>query len=86
MSGTVLIARLDNAGDVLLAGPAVRAVAAHVDTVVMLTGPHGSAAAELLPGVDRVIEWCAPWIDPDPAPITAEHVATLHDAVRAQQP
>jgi ADP-heptose:LPS heptosyltransferase len=85
-AGTMLIARLDNAGDVLLAGPAVRAVAAHVDTVVMLTGPHGSAAAELLPGVDRVIEWCAPWIDPDPAPITAHHVAALHDAVRAQKP
>ncbi len=85
-AGTVLIARLDNAGDVLLAGPAVRAVAAHVDTVVMLTGPHGSAAAQLLPGVDRVIEWCAPWIDPDPFPVTAEHVAVLHDAVRAQQP
>lgn len=86
MRGTVLIARLDNAGDVLLAGPAVRAVAAHVDTVVMLTGPHGSAAAELLPGVDRVIEWCAPWIDPDPVPVTAAHVAALHDAVRAQRP
>jgi ADP-heptose:LPS heptosyltransferase len=86
MGGTVLIARLDNAGDVLLAGPAVRAVAAHVDTVVMLTGPYGSAAAELLPGVDRVIEWCAPWIDPDPAPVTAEHVAALHDAVRAELP
>jgi ADP-heptose:LPS heptosyltransferase len=85
-AGTVLIARLDNAGDVLLAGPAVRAVAAHVEKVVMLTGPHGSAAAELLPGVDQIIEWCAPWIDPDPAPITAEHVAVLHDAVSAQAP
>lgn len=84
MAGTVLVARLDNAGDVLLAGPAVRAVAAHVNKVVMLTGPHGSAAAELLPGVDRVIEWCAPWIDPDPAPITAGHVAALQNAVRAQ--
>jgi ADP-heptose:LPS heptosyltransferase len=83
---TVLVARLDNAGDVLLAGPAVRAVAAHVDKVVMLTGPHGTAAAELLPGVDAIIEWCAPWIDPDPAPVTAAHVAALHDAVRAQAP
>jgi ADP-heptose:LPS heptosyltransferase len=86
MTGTVLIARLDNAGDVLLAGPAVRAVAAHVEKVVMLTGPYGSAAAELLPGVDEVIEWCAPWIDPDPAPVTAEHVAALLNAVRAQAP
>ena len=83
---TVLVARLDNAGDVLLAGPAVRAVAAHVEKVVMLTGPHGTAAAELLPGVDRIIEWCAPWIDPDPAPVTAAHVATLNDAVRAEAP
>ena len=86
MAGTVLIARLDNAGDVLLAGPAVRAVAAHVERVVMLTGPHGSAAAQLLPGVDEVIEWCAPWIDPDPAPVTAQHVAALQDAVRARAP
>ncbi|MGB9279626.1 MAG: glycosyltransferase family 9 protein [Pseudonocardiaceae bacterium] len=85
-AGTVLIARLDNAGDVLLAGPAVRAVAAHVEKVVMLTGPRGTAAAELLQGVDEIIEWCAPWIDPDPAPITADHVAVLHDAVRAQAP
>jgi ADP-heptose:LPS heptosyltransferase len=86
MAGTVLIARLDNAGDVLLAGPAVRAVAAHVDRVVMLTGPHGNAAAELLPGVDEVIEWCAPWIDPDPVPVTAEHVAALQHMVREQAP
>jgi ADP-heptose:LPS heptosyltransferase len=85
-AGTVLIARLDNTGDVLLAGPAVRAVAAHVDKVVMLTGPHGSAAANLLPGVDRIIEWCAPWIDADPAPVTADHVAALQDAVRAHAP
>ena len=84
--GTALVARLDNAGDVLLAGPAVRAVAAHVDKVVMLTGPHGSAAATLLPDVDEVIEWCAPWIDPNPAPVTAPHVAALQHAVRAHAP
>jgi ADP-heptose:LPS heptosyltransferase len=84
--GTVLVARLDNAGDVLLAGPAVRAVTARAERVVMLTGPHGKAAAQLLPGVDQVIEWCAPWIDPDPAPVTAGHIAVLHDAVRTQQP
>ncbi|HET9257735.1 MAG TPA: glycosyltransferase family 9 protein [Pseudonocardiaceae bacterium] len=85
-AGTVLVARLDNAGDVLLAGPAVRAVAAHVDTVVMLAGPRGSAAAHLLPGVEEVIEWCAPWIDPDPDPVTTGHVTTLLDAVRARAP
>ncbi|WP_242891483.1 glycosyltransferase family 9 protein [Actinomadura litoris] len=61
----VLLARQDNVGDVLLAGPAVRAVAARADEVVLLCGPRGRAAADLLPGVDRVVEWCAPWIDPD---------------------
>jgi ADP-heptose:LPS heptosyltransferase len=86
LAGTALVARLDNAGDVLLAGPAVRAVAAHVDKVVMLTGPHGSAAATLLPDVDEVIEWCAPWIDPNPDPVTAQHVAALQHAVRAHAP
>jgi ADP-heptose:LPS heptosyltransferase len=86
VTGTVLLARLDNAGDVLLAGPAIRAVATQADRVVLLTGPHGRAAGELLPGVDRVIEWCAPWIDPDPDPVTAEHVAGLQRAVADQAP
>ena len=42
---TVLVVRLDSAGDVLLAGPAVRAVAAQADRVVLLAGPRGRAAA-----------------------------------------
>lgn len=86
MNGTVLVARLDSVGDVLLAGPAVRAVAAHADRVVLLAGPRGRAAGQLLPQVDRVLEWCAPWIDPEPRPVTAEHVAVLHEAVRAEAP
>ncbi|MEU6754144.1 glycosyltransferase family 9 protein [Spirillospora sp. NPDC046719] len=65
----VLLARQDNLGDVLLAGPAVRAVAARADEVVLLCGPRGRAAADLLPGVDAVIEWRAPWIDPEPDPV-----------------
>lgn len=67
--GRVLIARSDSAGDVLLAGPAVRAVASGADEVVMLCGPRGRAAAEMLPGVDQVMEWELPWIDPEPRPV-----------------
>ncbi|MFI7229541.1 glycosyltransferase family 9 protein [Nonomuraea angiospora] len=81
VSRTVLVTRPDSAGDVLLAGPAVRAVGAHADRVVFLAGPRGRAAAELLPGVDRVIEWQAPWIDADPPPVTGEHVARLMEAL-----
>ncbi|GAA1597635.1 glycosyltransferase family 9 protein [Actinomadura kijaniata] len=77
-----LVVRLDNLGDVLLAGPAVRAVAARADEVVMLCGPRGRAAADLLPGVDRVVEWCAPWIDPEPGPVERAEAERLVDLVR----
>ncbi|MGW4642122.1 glycosyltransferase family 9 protein [Sphaerisporangium sp. NPDC004334] len=86
MTGTALVVRSDNAGDVLLAGPAVRAVAARARRVVLLTGPQGRAAGELLPGVDEVLEWDVPWISADPPPATEEHTARLVGAVRAAAP
>ncbi|MFB4314227.1 glycosyltransferase family 9 protein [Actinomadura sp. 21ATH] len=78
-----LVARLDNLGDVLLAGPAIRAVAERADEVVLLCGPRGRSAADLLPGVDRVVEWCAPWIDPEPGPVDAAALDHLVRTVRA---
>ncbi|MCA4135179.1 glycosyltransferase family 9 protein [Arthrobacter sp. M4] len=71
----VLVARLDSMGDVLLAGPAVRAVAHGLgpdgrqrNDVVLLCGPEGAAAAEMLPGVTEVHTWPCPWIvNPAPA-------------------
>jgi ADP-heptose:LPS heptosyltransferase len=72
-----LVVRLDNAGDVLLAGPAVRAVAAGSDRVTMLAGPNGAAAARLLPGVDDVLEWQCPWIDGDPDPVVRSDIDAL---------
>ncbi|MGN9840344.1 glycosyltransferase family 9 protein [Nonomuraea sp. H19] len=80
--GRVLVARLDDAGDVLLTGPAVRAVRTLAGEVVFLAGPNGRAAAELLPGVDRVIEWRAPWIDHTPPPVTEGQVADLVGRLR----
>ncbi|HEY0717330.1 MAG TPA: glycosyltransferase family 9 protein, partial [Streptosporangiaceae bacterium] len=53
-------------GDVLLTGPAVRAVAASGTGVTFLAGPAGAAAAALLPGVRAVLAWEAPWIAPEP--------------------
>jgi ADP-heptose:LPS heptosyltransferase len=80
----VLIARQDNLGDVLLAGPCIRAVAAHAAHVTLLTGPHGRAAGELLPGVDDLITWRAPWIDPEPPPVTAADTGTFVELVKAR--
>jgi ADP-heptose:LPS heptosyltransferase len=65
----VLIARQDNQGDVLLAGPAVRAVCAGARSVSLLCGPRGEAAARLLPGIDELLVWRAPWIEPEPDPV-----------------
>jgi ADP-heptose:LPS heptosyltransferase len=72
-----LVVRLDNAGDVLLAGPAVRAVAARGVEVTMLTGPNGADAARLLPGVDDVLVWRCPWVDPEPGPVDPGEVEDL---------
>jgi ADP-heptose:LPS heptosyltransferase len=86
MTEHAVIARMDNAGDVLLAGPAVRAVAAEARTVTLLCGPHGRAAAELLPGVDAVEEFCAPWIDPEPEPVDPDAVDSLRERLRRLAP
>lgn len=77
-----LVARLDNDGDVLLAGPALRAVAARAD-VVLLCGPRGEQAAGLLPGVAEILVWRAPWIDPEPQPVDPAAVDSLIELVRA---
>nr|WP_241562781.1 HAD-IIIA family hydrolase [Micromonospora costi] len=75
--GTVLVVRADSAGDVLVTGPAIRAVAHGADRVVLLCGPRGRAAAGLLPGVDEVVEHPLPWIDPDPDRVNPAEMAAL---------
>jgi ADP-heptose:LPS heptosyltransferase len=77
-----VVARLDSAGDVLITGPAVRALAAGHDGVTFLAGPRGRAAAELLPSVDEIVEWQAPWVDFDSPELTADHVEALVKQVR----
>jgi len=85
----VLVARLDSIGDVLLAGPAVRAAANGTDPdgtspneVVFVCGPQGEAAATLLPGVTEIFAWNCPWIANPPPPVTRGHLEQLVDFVR----
>ena len=85
----VLVARLDSVGDVLLAGPAVRAVAngrrsdgGSPNDVVVLCGPQGKSAASLLPEVADVFAWDSPWIS-NPAPrLTGPHADAMVSFVR----
>jgi ADP-heptose:LPS heptosyltransferase len=76
MNRRVLVARLDSIGDVLVSGPAVRAVAAAAE-VLLLCGPAGEPAARILPGPARVAVWECPWIlSPAPTP-TAQLIDRL---------
>jgi ADP-heptose:LPS heptosyltransferase len=72
----VLVVRLDGAGDVLLAGPAVRAIAAQAE-VTMLCGPAGADAGRLLPGVAEVLTWASPWVLAEPPAVRAEDLDRL---------
>jgi lipopolysaccharide heptosyltransferase II len=60
----VLCVRPDGLGDVLMTGPAIRALAASgpaYRAVTVLASRAGAAAARMLDGVDDVIEYEPPW-------------------------
>ena len=81
----VLAARCDSLGDVLLTGPALRALRAGADRLTLLCGPRGRAAAELLPDVDAVRCWHTPWIDAEPEPVSPATTDELVGWARAQR-
>ena len=81
MAGHLLVVRLDSMGDMLAAGPAVRAVAAGADRVTVLCGPAGAAAASLLPGVDATVVWACPWIVHPPPAVTRAEIDDLADRI-----
>ena len=83
---TILAVRPDGLGDVLLTGPAVRALAADGQEVSFLAGPAGAEAAALLPGVTRVLAEALPWIDPEPAAVARGQIRRLVRAVRRVRP
>ncbi|HEV7951697.1 MAG TPA: glycosyltransferase family 9 protein [Glaciihabitans sp.] len=85
---SVLVVRLDNIGDVLIAGPAIRAIAnsPDVERVSVLCSSAGAAAARLLPGVSRVYEWNCPWITNPAPPVTPESISSLEQIINDCRP
>jgi lipopolysaccharide heptosyltransferase II len=64
----VLAVRLDAMGDVLMTGPALRAIKSSRPSrrVTLLTSPSGAEAASLLPMIDVVVDYDAPWMKSTP--------------------
>src|SRR6266481_5706874 len=61
----ILAVRLDNIGDVIMLGPALRAVkeTSPQARLTLLTSSAGSSAVPLLPWIDDVIAWRPIWQD-----------------------
>jgi ADP-heptose:LPS heptosyltransferase len=80
----VLVARLDSDGDVLLAGPAIRAVAASGASVTLLCSARGERAAALLPDVADRVRLDAPWILEKPPAVNRERLEALVDQLASR--
>lgn len=81
----VLAIRLDSIGDVLMTTPAMRAIkeAPSVEHLTLLTSPAGASIARLVPEVDEVIVYEAPWMKagaPHAATVDRAMIARLADA------
>jgi len=80
----ILAVRLDALGDVLMTGPAIRALAGDsaLREVTLLTSPAGAEAASLLPGVSSSIVYEAPWMKASSPRITSATDFELIDRLR----
>ncbi len=77
--------RLDNIGDVIMMGPALRALRQSFPgaELVMMCSPAGAQAAPLLPWIDDVIVWRAVWQDIGRPEVRPERELALIDFLRA---
>jgi ADP-heptose:LPS heptosyltransferase len=83
----ILAIRLDNTGDVVMLGPALRAIKSHSPAakLTLLAAPAGSAAAPLLPWVDDVITWRATWQDLGHLPFDPSRESSLVELLRRRR-
>lgn len=81
----VLAVRLDSAGDVLLTGPAVRALCDPGAEVDVLVSPAGEPAARLLPGVREIHVFDPPWSGYRPPAVEPAAVAGLLGLLRRRR-
>lgn len=75
----LLVVRLDNTGDVVMLGPALRALRTALPTsrITLLASPAGATAAALLPTIDAVISWRVVWQDLGKLPLDPQREQQL---------
>ena len=83
-SPRTLAVRLDSDGDVLLMGPALRALRAGSSRLDLLVSPSGAHAARLLPCVDEVLVLDSPWTGFDPSPVDPAGLNALVERLRSR--
>jgi len=82
----LLAIRLDNIGDVLMTGPALKALKAHPETrLTLLASPAGALAASVLPWVDEVMTWRSLWQDLGRLPFDPDREWQLIEQLRECQ-
>jgi lipopolysaccharide heptosyltransferase II len=81
----LLCVRLDTIGDVLMATPAIRALREQraERRITLLTSPSGAEIARLVPEVDVVIPYMAPWMKPAPADPSSRSDCAMVERLRA---
>ena len=80
----VLCVRLDTIGDVLMTTPAIRALrdARPGRRITLLTSRAGAAAGALVPEVDSVIVYDAPWLKATPSRTDSRHEYAMAELLR----
>jgi lipopolysaccharide heptosyltransferase II len=83
----ILCVRLDSIGDVLMTTPAIRAVkeSGAGREITLLTSPAGASAASLVPCVDDVIVYDAPWLKATSARLTSAPDHAMIATLRARR-
>ena len=83
----VLCVRLDTIGDVLMTGPAMRALreSGARPRITLLTSKPGASAARLMPEVDETIVYEAPWMKRGEHPSSAAADRAMIEGLRARR-
>ena len=91
----ILAVRLDDVGDVVMLGPALRTLKGALPQaqITLLASPEGAQVAPLLPWVDEVLVHEAVWqirnvpggADPEDVPIDVEAQVDLIEAIEGRQ-